>query len=156
MEEKIMEETYKDWKIKVDEKTDEFMATDKTNEFTLRSNSLKEIKKKIDKFGFTRIPIYWKDYNVVHAGEITSVVETGSKWHPLEFWINYGENKQRTKVNIQALCKQSEENKKIFDEILQLEKQKDEIRIKVEGLSAQLQRLKYANIGRPELDKVQV
>lgn len=153
-----MEEMYKDWKIKVDEKTDDFVATDKANENTLRSISLKELKKKIDKFGFKRIPIYYKDYNTVHYGEITSVVETGSKWHPLEFWINYTKNgnKQRTKAHIHTLHKPTEHNKKIFDEIMQLTEQREAIQKKIEGLNAQLDRMKYADIGMPELDKVQV
>jgi archaellum component FlaC len=147
----MMEETYKDWKIKLEEKTDEFVAT--KDDHILRSKSLKELKKKIDKFAFVRIPIYYKDYHVIHSGEITSIAEM-SHGNPL-LWVTL-ENKSRTKVNIHYLYRQTENNKKIFDEIQKFEQEKENIRKKIEELAGQLERMTFTDVGIPIGEKENV
>jgi hypothetical protein len=146
----MMEEMYKDWKIKVEEKTDGFVA--EKDDHILRNKSLKELKNKIDKFAFKRIPIYYKDYKTLYEGEITSILEAPmNRFHATEIWINYGEEKRRTKIALNKLYKHSETNKKLFEQIKDIEKIQTELSIKAEGFLAQLEHITRTEIGLPEI-----
>jgi hypothetical protein len=156
-----MEEMYKGWKITVDEKADTFIATkqvDEDEQQTLRSKSLKELKSKIDKFGFKRTPVYYKPYSygrnpkVIQAGEITSVTENKDRWNSIEIWVTYGEDKSRAKIGLDHLYKQTEKNKKLFNEMERLNKTRAELEEKVEKLMEKLEApLTRSDIGLPEL-----
>lgn len=148
-----MEEKYKKWTIIYDEASETFIATDPM-ENTLKSQKLKELKKKIDKFSFKRIPIIYKGFysdDYPKLGEITSIIERGSQWRDrLEVWVSYIDkdgDKGRTKTDTKHLYKQTDNNMKIFTEITTLVKEQNKLGEKITELDRQLEKITKEDLG---------
>ena len=148
-----MEERYKDWEIKYEEEAETFVATDQ-NENTLKSQKLKELKKKIDKFGFKRIPVICRGYSHYDSnlclGEITSIAERASHFGNPEVWVSFVDkdgSKGRTECSIDYLYKQNEQNLRIFKENSKLVEEKRGIEKKLEELDEKLECIKKEDIG---------
>lgn len=135
-----MEENYNNWNIKYQEESETFIATDK-NDNTLRSKKLKELKKKIDKFGFKRIPVIYRGHRGdFFLGEITSIGI--DRWDDSEFWISYTDKdgeKNRVKCDLNKICKHTAENLKKIKEINQLMKKKNTLEGKIDQIREKLE-----------------
>ena len=142
-----MEEKYKDWAIKYDEDAETFVATDKM-ENKLRSQKLKNLKKKIDKFKFKRIPVicgHSYDSAKLYLGEITSIADEGDpsrSWRNPEVWISYTDEdgeKSRMKSQISYVYKVTDDNAKIFDEIAVIRDKRNALNKKMDALKEKLE-----------------
>ena len=139
-----MEEIYKEWKIEYIEAGEIFRAENKDH--SMESKSLKELKKKIEKFRFERIPVFCNDYwrdSKISEGEITSVI--GER-----VWVTYGKDKQRAKVTISRLFKHTLENKKIIDQINVKYAEKEKIEKDIGELKNKIERLKTTDVIKDE------
>lgn len=148
-----MEEIYKDWKIEYKEifyGSNEFIAT--KGDVTLKSHSLADAKKKIDKYKkekFKRIPCYYKH----KEAEITSIAEYDKDNVIKEVWVSYPDPfnlKKRTRcksyLQFNYLLKRTDENKKIINEIKRLEIKNKEIIDKISTKTSELKQITNRNI----------
>lgn len=127
-----MKEMYKDWEITYIEvqvgfggTKPEFIA--KKGDKELTGNSLKNIKKAIDKQkkkSFKKIPCIYKSYNKYDEADITSIFKTTSDGTPKGVYISIKEGTTRKIEGYSSrdLFKNTDANKKLIKEINELTK----------------------------------
>lgn len=132
-----MDEKYKGWIIQyIENRKNQFIA--KKEEHILSSNSLSDLKQKIDNYkkkNFERIPFfqegghwYTSDRKHFYKGEITSIAEETAYGDIKAVWISVEDEKgkkHRSKEHLTFIpfYKQTEHNQKIIDKIHNINRQ---------------------------------
>lgn len=115
-----MEETYKGYPIRYDERLGEFIVT--IGDSSYKNSNLATMKKyidRLDKKDFKRVAVIIEGYHEMEDAVVTSYPEGQSKTYQ-ECWISYKDKRHyhsRTKININKVFLDNQGNREILAKV---------------------------------------